>query len=190
MLFFFCQTLQSATIALTLLSLSFMHHVQCSGQNAAETGALNNHLTHPVQRQTTVIEYTVTDTDFRCDKLENDAYCGSGLAQSQVDNELACGTALNKVNMRPECLKNEKGEFCGSIFTRTSAIAGVSVCFDAMDFISDKINCSKCREQLETIKKELGCCLSAYVNVTYRNNPRFLFLDYSLWKSCGVCSAS
>ena len=186
MSFLLCQTVQSATIALILLStISFVHHVHSSGVDVPKMRAPKHHLIHPqriIQCQATPT--TPTDEDIAyCESIEREIFCSSGLAQNTVDFLLSCGETADS-NSELEsiisiCSKSESGASCTSLSRSIMAQNFVENCGSDTFYSCPP----KCRSQLEDLKSSLGCCINSYLNRSFSSSHYF---NDHVWSLCGV----
>ena len=189
MLFLFCQTMQSATIALILLTISFVHHVQCSGVIVSKLRAPKHHLIHPqriMRHQATPTVTTPTDQDIAyCESIEREVFCSSGLAQNAVDFLLSCGETADSnfelSSIISMCSKSESGASCTSLSRSITEQNFEENC--GSDIFNVNSCPPKCRSRLEDLKSSLGCCINSYLNRPFSSSRYF---NNYVWNLCGV----
>lgn len=82
------------------------------------------------------------------------------------------------------CTRNvERGIFCGEVNYYSVDIAAISVGACATAIVGG--NCSsECKMSLQTLRNDLGCCITNMLNNTIA--PRQPIFSYSLWSRCKV----
>ena len=127
-----------------------------------------------------------------CTKISQEYQCTSGFTQGRIREALICRNESAARLFADGCAKNEQGEYC-SVAVVTFALSPTQLASVIANCGSTRIRCTdECRNSLESLKNQLGCCLNSIYNTTA--NPGFgairQYLSYSLWQQCNVVPPS
>lgn len=129
----------------------------------------------------------VTSVDFElfktCSAIGEEARCTLGIRQAQLDAAVNCTNLQYATYFSRVCSRNPNGDTCGLIGAyHTDFLKIMSDCVGS-------VNCSSnCRNLMQTLRDELGCCINAVYNYTGSFFEPILApaFNYSLWSACGV----
>ena len=118
--------------------------------------------------------------------------CNTSIAQPLADTLLrdsrcsALGQAVTS-----QCGVNSNGQYCSELFSNediyTTGTASSPLNFAASTCQSDGTACSSnCKQNLQTISTQYGCCIDAYNQTTRGLGFSLSSLSYELWNACGV----
>ena len=139
-----------------------------------------------IAKRQTIYDVTAKDV-IDCISSATEYQCGaSGYSQRVVDIAMGCNNDSYARNTANTCARNENGDTCGAVTLKfLSDYTNADACSGA---VSSGFCHESCRDFLQSAKKELGCCVNAYVNKTdyplYRQYRQYV--DYLLWDLCDV----
>lgn len=120
--------------------------------------------------------------------------CTGGLAQEAANVALKCNQTEEAQIISDSCRKNAYGTYCGLAgFVLPMISRNFSIqCRSAMQG-----QCSQdCKNFLNFVRSELGCCINAMLNSTTDPFPFLAPFRYAVWRRCSIptvtdeCSAS
>lgn len=136
------------------------------------------------------LNFGTPEDEAYCSARINDASCSTGLTQTDIEINLACGrgsisTVEQGRKLANDCAKNERGEYCGSAFvlfnvnnTRLTNIEG-----NCSGVIVSESCPTACRTLLEDFSSRLGCCINTHINDSRRSSAS---VDHRVWNLCDV----
>ena len=137
-------------------------------------------------------ENTLTPEDEAfCNAKLIDIACSTGINQGFVDAELSCSRDIEIEQAQRDanaCARNERGVYCSSALALFS-LGGirhndiVGNCSQTEVVITFNSCPLACRTLLEDFRRQLGCCINAYINGSSSYNN---IVDYRLWNLCDV----
>lgn len=137
---------------------------------------------------TSICVSPVTSVEFdlfkTCSAIGEEARCTLGIRQAQLDAAVDCTDLVYANYFSRICSRNRNGDTCGLIGAyHTDFLKIMSDCVGSIGQCS-----SECRNLMQTLQDELGCCINAVYNYTGSFFEPILApaFNYSLWSACGV----